>query len=92
MTVKEILFQKLETLLPEEQDSVIEFIDFLYFKRSFSKQSQIVNGELTEKPISLQRPRKDIQGLCADLNINITEEDIKEARQEMWQNFPRNIE
>jgi hypothetical protein len=25
----------------------------------------------------------------ADLNVNLTEEDIREARQEMWGNFPR---
>jgi hypothetical protein len=30
--------------------------------------------------------------LWADLNMNITEEDIAEARREMWGNFPRDIE
>ncbi|MEB3311311.1 MAG: hypothetical protein VKJ02_13880 [Snowella sp.] len=85
MTVKDILFQRLESLLPEEQESVLEFIDFLYFKRSSTKPK-----EITKK--ALQRPRKDIRGLCADLNLNITEEDIKEVRQEMWQGFPREIE
>ena len=30
-------------------------------------------------------------GLWADLNIHITEEDIAEARREMWGNFPRDI-
>ena len=31
-------------------------------------------------------------GLCADLNVDITEADIAEARREMWGNFPRDIE
>lgn len=35
------------------------------------------------------RPRKRLKGLLADLNIDITEEDIAEARWEMWGNFPR---
>jgi len=34
-------------------------------------------------------PRRSIEGLWADLGIDITEEDIAEARREMWGNFPR---
>ena len=30
-----------------------------------------------------------IKGMCADLNLQITEEDITEARREMWGNFPK---
>jgi hypothetical protein len=37
-------------------------------------------------------PRKSLLGLWADLDIHITEEDIAEARREMWGNFPRDIE
>jgi len=33
--------------------------------------------------------RRSLEGLWADLNIEITEEDIAEARKEMWGNFPR---
>jgi hypothetical protein len=36
-------------------------------------------------------PRRSLRGLWADLNIHITEEDIAEARREMWGNFPRDI-
>ncbi|MGK7932540.1 MAG: hypothetical protein AB4041_14055 [Microcystaceae cyanobacterium] len=43
---------------------------------------------LCQKSVS-QRPLKSIKGLCADLQVDITEEDIEEARQEMWGNFPR---
>ena len=32
-------------------------------------------------------PRRSLRGLWADLNFHITEEDIAEARREMWGNF-----
>lgn len=73
MTAKEQLFQKLETLLPEEQEAVIQFIDFLQFKRN------------------LQKPRNSLKGLWASLPIDITEEEITEARHQMW-DFSTDIE
>jgi hypothetical protein len=30
------------------------------------------------------RPRRRLKGVLSDLNIDITEEDIAEARREMW--------
>lgn len=41
---------------------------------------------------SAAKPRRSLLGLWADLNVHITEEDIAEARREMWGNFPRDIE
>jgi hypothetical protein len=38
-------------------------------------------------PVELQ----SLEGLWADLDIDITEEDIAQARKEMWGNFPRDI-
>jgi len=38
-----------------------------------------------------QKARRSLRGLWKDLNIEITEEDIAEARREMWGNFPRDI-
>ena len=36
------------------------------------------------------RPKlKGVRGLCADLNVRISAEEIAEARKEMWGNFPR---
>ncbi|MGB7726795.1 MAG: hypothetical protein WBL50_02100 [Candidatus Acidiferrum sp.] len=35
---------------------------------------------------------QSLEGLWLDLDIHITEEDIAEARREMWGNFPRDIE
>ncbi len=39
-------------------------------------------------PVPLRNPI----GLWADLKIDVTAEDIAEARREMWGNFPRDIE
>jgi hypothetical protein len=34
-------------------------------------------------------PRKPLRGLWKDLGVAISDEDISEARREMWGNFPR---
>ncbi len=36
-----------------------------------------------------KRPRRSLMGIGADLGVKITRDDIDEARQEMWGNFPR---
>jgi len=38
-----------------------------------------------------KKTRRSLRGLWKDLNVHITEEDIAEARREMWGNFPRDI-
>ncbi|MBI5266477.1 MAG: DUF2281 domain-containing protein [candidate division Zixibacteria bacterium] len=35
------------------------------------------------------RPRRSPAGLWADLGVNVSAEDIAEARREMWGSFPR---
>lgn len=45
--------------------------------------------ESLQKGSSEPRPRRSLMGLFSDRNIHITEEDIAEARREMWGNFPR---
>ena len=48
--------------------------------------------EFLQRKSALPRRRHNPIGLCADLNVDITEADIAEARREMWGNFPRDIE
>jgi hypothetical protein len=43
---------------------------------------------LHTRPAS-QRPLVSAAGLWANLGVDITSEDIDEARREMWGNFPR---
>jgi hypothetical protein len=46
---------------------------------------QYVSGlEVAERP-----PFRSPKGILADLNFTLTEEDLAEARREMWGNFPR---
>jgi hypothetical protein len=56
------------------------------------KQREVLDfaRSLTENESS-KKPLRSLEGLWADLNIQITGEDIAEARREMWGNFPRDI-
>lgn len=45
--------------------------------------------EFLEHKTAGKRPRRSLEGLWADLGVEITEEDIAQARREMWGNFPR---
>jgi len=54
------------------------------------KQSELLNFANSLKPqAERKRPLQSMKGLCADLGVSLSEEDIAEARQEMWKNFPR---
>lgn len=44
---------------------------------------------LEQKESAASPPRRSLEGIWADLDVTITEEDIAEARREMWGNFPR---
>jgi Protein of unknown function (DUF2281) len=60
--------------------------------RSFppEMQQEVLDfAEFLQQKIAAKHPRRSIKGLWSGLNIDITEEDIAEARQEMWGNFPR---
>lgn len=50
MTIKELLIKKLETLLPEEQEKVIEFVDFLAYSRQ-AKTQQLLSNEKAVSPL-----------------------------------------
>ena len=57
------------------------------------KQKEVLEFVKSLKPVeSPKKPLRSLEGLWADLDIDITEEDIAEARREMWGNFPRDIE
>jgi hypothetical protein len=56
------------------------------------KQQQLLDfAEFLYQKTTLKTPLLTVRGLCADLKVDITEEDITQARQEMWGNFPRDI-
>jgi hypothetical protein len=66
----------LENLRDLPADKQKEVLDFATFLRE-------KNGATN--------PRRSLRGLWKDLNIEIKEEDIAQARREMWGNFPRDI-
>jgi hypothetical protein len=53
------------------------------------KQEVLDFAEFLEQKEAAPQPRRNLYGILVDLNVNITEEDIAEARREMWGNFPR---
>ncbi len=57
-------------------DKQQEALDFLEFLRGQDRRV---------------RPRASLRGLWADLNLEITADDIEAARREMWGNFPKDV-
>jgi uncharacterized protein DUF2281 len=68
--------QVLEKLRELPAEKQQEVLDFVAFLKE-------KNGSRT--------PLRSLRGLWKDFGIHITEEDIAEARREMWGNFPRDI-
>jgi len=56
------------------------------------KQLEVLDFvEFLQQKTVVKRPRRSVRGLWKDLGFDITEEDIAEARREMWGNFPRDF-
>jgi len=56
------------------------------------KQKEVLQFLESLKPEGgTKKPLRSLEGLLEDLNVDITEEDIAQARREMWGNFPRDI-
>jgi hypothetical protein len=57
------------------------------------KQQEVLDfvDSLKQKNGGPKKPRRSLLGLWADLNTHITEEDIAQARREMWGSFSRDI-
>ena len=49
-----------------------------------TQQNEVLDFVQFLKYKTTKKPKKSVRGLCADLKIDLTEEDIAEARQEMW--------
>jgi len=68
------------------EDAVLENVKKLPVEK---KQEVLDFAEFLVQKDALKKPRRSLYGALADLDVNITEEDIAEAREEMWGNFPR---
>lgn len=75
MTIEEAVLENLKTMPSDKRQEVLDFAAFLAQKSGAE-----------ERP----RRRASVKGLWIGLNDRpITEEEIAEARREMWDNFPR---
>jgi hypothetical protein len=76
MTIDQQLMDTISKLPPEKKSELLDFAKHLRDKSEHKAK----------------RPWKSLMGALAHHNVNITEEDIAQARREMWGNFPRSIE
>jgi hypothetical protein len=55
------------------------------------KQYEVLQHAQRLREQTAKRPpfKKSIEGLWADLNIDLSAEEIEENQREMWKNFPR---
>ncbi len=59
-------------------------------KLPVDKQKEVLDFvESLEKKAGQRRSRRSLKGLWRDLGVNISTDDIAEARREMWGGFPR---
>ena len=57
------------------------------------KQQEVLDFvEFLKTKTAPKQPRKSLKGLWADLQIDLTEAEISEARREIWADFPKDIE
>ena len=74
--------------LNEELPSIEELVLARLRNLSVERRKKVLDfAEFLESKSSPKHPRRSLRGLWADLDIQITEEDIDEARREMWGNF-----
>ena len=54
------------------------------------KQQELLDfAEFLHQQVTPKQRLRSLKGLWSDLKVDISEEDIAEARKEMWGNFPR---
>ena len=57
------------------------------------KQQEVIDfAEFLGARAAVNGPRRSLMGAYEHLGVHVTEEDIAEARREMWGNFPRDID
>jgi hypothetical protein len=72
--IEQTLLDKLHALSPEQQKAALEFVDSL---------APVPASALAE------RPRRSLLGLCSDLHVRVSAEDIAEIRREVWGSLTR---
>lgn len=71
------------------EDAVLEKLKILPTNR---KHELLDFAEFLETKEAVKQPRRSLKGALADLNIKITEEDIRKARNQMWRGYTKETE
>lgn len=79
MSQEELLLERWRTLSPSKQRQLL----------NIAEQFAIADHAGQLPTLITPVPRRSLQGLWANLGIDITEQDLREVRQEMWSSFPR---
>ncbi len=73
--IEQEVVERLRGLPSDKQQELLDFAEFLR-QRAMASPA---------------RPHQSVRGLWVDLAVDVTEEDIDQARREMWATFPRDI-
>jgi len=80
MNIEQAILNNLNKLPLHKQQEVLDFVEFLTTRIDHSQ------------PLDDQtKPPRLSMGALAHLGVQITQEEIKEARREMWGNFPKEV-
>jgi len=71
------------------KEAVLEKLDAL---PTFRQQELLDFAEFLEAKQTVRKPRRSLKGSLAHLNIKWTEEDMREARNEMWRGYTKDTE
>ncbi len=71
------------------KEAVLEKLNAL---PTFRQQELLDFAEFLEAKQSVRKPRRSLKGSLAHLNIKWTEEDMREARNEMWRGYTKDTE
>lgn len=71
------------------KDAVIEKLEVMPVVTQQKVLEFMESMESKEKP---RTPRRSLQGIWSHLDINFTEEDLREARNEMWRGYTRDTD
>ncbi|MFN9062395.1 MAG: DUF2281 domain-containing protein, partial [Pseudanabaena sp.] len=71
--------------LPKIEETLIAVIKTLPTEK---QQALLEFAEFLQAKTASKAPSKSIKGLWANVNINLTEEELAVTRKEMWANFP----
>ena len=59
---------------------------------TFRQQELLEYAEFLESKSSKQSPRRSLKGIWSDFKVNLTEQDLREARNEMWRGYTKDTE